>query len=98
MAEGTSDTAKAASAPRAWSTTWAGYAACTWAFAFAVPSLYWSLGGTAGVETTLSPELVQLARDRVPWFVTFLWITFLLKVFAGVLSASKLRLNLYSSQ
>jgi hypothetical protein len=61
---------------------WVAYAACGWAFLFAALSFYWALGGTAGAAT-VSPEIAQLARAHVPWFIAVLWITAILKVFSG---------------
>jgi hypothetical protein len=71
--------------PRA---TWAAYAASTWAFVFAVPSFYWAAGGTGGLDSTVSPDLVRLAHEQVPWFVAVLWITGAMKVFAGLVALS----------
>jgi len=65
---------------------WTAYAACAWAFVFAVPSFYWAAGGTGGLQSTVSPELVRLAQDRVSWFITLLWITGAMKVFAGLVA------------
>ncbi|MFG3549077.1 DUF3995 domain-containing protein [Streptomyces sp. NPDC047725] len=64
---------------------WPGYAAAMWGFVFALPSLYWAAGGMAGAATTVSPELVRLAQDRVTWFVVTLWVTGLLKIAGGLL-------------
>jgi hypothetical protein len=61
---------------------WVAYGACGWAFLFAALSFYWALGGTAGADT-ISPEIAQLARAHVPWFIAVLWITAILKVFSG---------------
>ncbi|GGL07463.1 DUF3995 domain-containing protein [Planomonospora parontospora] len=63
---------------------WPGYAAAVWGFAFAVPSFYWALGGTAGATTTISPSLVRLVEEEVTWFVVTLWVTGLLKVVGGL--------------
>jgi hypothetical protein len=62
---------------------WAAYGACGWAVLFAALSFYWALGGMAGVDTAVSPDIAQLARARVPWLIALLWITGLLKVFGG---------------
>lgn len=64
---------------------WPGYLAGAWGFLFAVPSFVWALGGTAGAETTVSPSLVELAEDRVTWFVVVLWATGVLKVIGGLI-------------
>jgi hypothetical protein len=71
--------------------TWAAYAACAWAFVFAVPSFYWSAGGTVSLESTVSPDLVRLAHERVPWFVAVLWVTGAMKAFAGLLALALVR-------
>jgi hypothetical protein len=71
--------------------TWAAYAACAWAFLFAVPSFYWAAGGTSALASTVSPDLVRLAQERVPWFVAVLWITDAMKVFAGLVALALVR-------
>ena len=58
---------------------------------FAVPSLYWVAGGTGGLDSTVSPDLVRLAYERVPWFVAVLWITGGMKVFAGLVALALVR-------
>lgn len=70
------------------STTWAGYAACAWAFVFATPSFYWAAGGTAGMGT-LGPGIAALARD--PWFVALVWATGVAKLLAGLLALALVR-------
>src|SRR5215212_485743 len=65
---------------------WAAYAASAWAFLFAVPSFYWAVGGTGGLDSIVSPDLVRLAHHKVPWFVAVLWITGAMKVFAGLIT------------
>ncbi|WP_370940425.1 DUF3995 domain-containing protein [Amycolatopsis sp. cg13] len=70
---------------------WPGYAAAVWGAAFAVPSFVWATGNTFGATSTVSPSLVKLAQDRVPWFVTVLVITGLLKVFGAVIGISLTR-------
>lgn len=71
--------------------TWAAYAACAWAFLFAVPSFYWAAGGTGGLQSTVSPDLVRLTHERVPWFMAVLWITGAMKVFAGLVALALVR-------
>jgi uncharacterized protein DUF3995 len=61
-------------------TRWPGYAAATWSFLFAVPSFLWALGSEFGASTTVAPSLVELAHDRVPWFIAVLWTTGLVKL------------------
>jgi hypothetical protein len=46
-------------------TAWAAYAACALAWLSAVPSFYWALGGTAGLDT-VGGAIEQLARTRDP--------------------------------
>jgi Protein of unknown function (DUF3995) len=63
---------------------WPGYAAAGWGLLFAVPSFVWALGGTVGAQTTVSPSLVELARQRVTWFVLVLWVTGVLKLIGAL--------------
>ncbi|MFC4057530.1 DUF3995 domain-containing protein [Planomonospora corallina] len=70
---------------------WAGHAVAVWGFAFAVPSFYWALGGTAGATTTISPSLVRLLEEQVTWFVVTLWATGTLKVVGGLLGLALAR-------
>lgn len=67
--------------PPSWA-LWVAYAACGWSFLFAMLSFYWVLGGMAGVDT-VSPQIVQLALARVPWFIAVLWATAIVKVVSG---------------
>lgn len=68
----------------------AGYAACAWALAFAAVSFYWAAGGSAGADT-IGPALTSLALARDPEFVAILWITGVLKAFAGLLALALVR-------
>jgi Protein of unknown function (DUF3995) len=45
----------------------AGYAGCAWAIAFAIPSLYWGLGGEAGIESIAAQpeEIAGISDDGV---------------------------------
>ncbi|MFI6512481.1 DUF3995 domain-containing protein [Streptosporangium sp. NPDC050855] len=70
---------------------WPGYAAAVWGFVFAVPSFYWAMGGTAGVESTISPQLVELARRQDPGMLAVLWVTGVLKVVGGMLGLALAR-------
>lgn len=70
---------------------WPGYAVTVWGVLFAVPSFVWALGGTVGAESTVAPELVQLARDGVPWFLAVLWVTGFLKLFGAVVGIGLVR-------
>lgn len=65
---------------------WAAYGACIWGVVFGALSFYWALGGRAFMTSTLSPGLIQLAVDQVPWFMAVLWITAILKIFAGLVA------------
>ncbi|MFI5831434.1 DUF3995 domain-containing protein [Streptomyces sp. NPDC051578] len=51
---------------------------------FAVPSFVWATGNTFGAQSTVSPSLVKLARDGVPWFLAVLVITGFLKLFGAL--------------
>jgi hypothetical protein len=46
-------------------TPWAAYAACALALLYAVPSFYWALGGTAGLDT-VGGAIEELGRSRDP--------------------------------
>ena len=46
-------------------TAWAAYAACALALLYAVPSFYWALGGTAGLDT-VGGAIEELGRSRDP--------------------------------
>ena len=54
---------------------WAAYGASAWAVIFAVPHLYWALGGRTGLTFALAlrgPREDEVIRD--PWFIaTGLW-------------------------
>ncbi len=63
---------------------WPGYAAAAWGILFAVPSFVWATGNTFGAQSTVSPSLVKLARDGVPWFLTVLVVTGFLKLFGAL--------------
>jgi hypothetical protein len=76
-------TPSAPAAPRP--SNWAAYAACAWAFLFAIPSFYWAAGGTLGLGT-LSPEIRRLTAAQDPGFIALVWVTGVLKVAAGVLA------------
>lgn len=70
-----------------------GYAAAAWAFLFALPHLYWGLGGRAGLRFSLA--LKGAAEDeliRDPWFVaTGLWGVAALCTLAGVIGLATVR-------
>jgi len=70
---------------------WPGRLAATWGILFAIPSFVWATGSTVGADSTVSPGLVQLARDRVPWFVAVLLATGALKLFGGIVALGLLK-------
>ncbi|MFG3283202.1 DUF3995 domain-containing protein [Streptomyces sp. NPDC048111] len=51
---------------------------------FAVPSFVWATGNSFGARSTVSPSLVKLAHDGVPWFVAVLVVTGFLKLFGAL--------------
>lgn len=65
--------------------TWAAYAAAAWAGAFAAVSLYWALGGTAGIDT-VGGEIEELARSGKAAASVLAWGATVAKV-AGVVFA-----------
>jgi hypothetical protein len=50
---------------RSRATAWAAYAACGLALLYAVPSFYWALGGTAGLDA-VGGAIEELGRSRDP--------------------------------
>ncbi|MFC0597339.1 DUF3995 domain-containing protein [Streptomyces palmae] len=72
---------------------WAGYAVGVWGLLFAIPSFIWAMGGTFGAESTVSPDLVEMAEDRVTWFMIVLWVTAFLKLFGSVIGMGLTRLR-----
>lgn len=62
---------------------WAAWAVMAWGILFAVPSFIWASGSTFGADSTVSPDLVKMARDGVPWFLAVLWLTGFLKLFGS---------------
>ncbi|HKQ02967.1 MAG TPA: hypothetical protein VJ735_21820 [Actinomycetes bacterium] len=50
---------------RSRATAWTAYAACALALLYAVPSFYWVLGGTAGLDT-VGGAIEELGRSRDP--------------------------------
>jgi Protein of unknown function (DUF3995) len=65
--------------------TWAAYAACAWAFAFAALSFYWAAGGTAGAET-IGEAVTKPVLAREPGWIALLWATGALKALGGLLA------------
>jgi hypothetical protein len=63
-------------------TTWAAYAACLWAFAFAALSFYWAAGGEVGIRT-IARDVDEVALASEPLIVAG---TGVLKVLAGLLA------------
>jgi hypothetical protein len=70
---------------------WPGYAAAVWGVLFAVPSVLWALGNDFGASTTVSPSLLELARDRAAWFIAVLWATAVLKLVAAAIGVGLTR-------
>lgn len=64
---------------------WFAYAAAAWSFIFALISFYWAAGGTIGLNT-LGDEINSLKGNA--WFTTFVWLTGILKVAAGLIALS----------
>lgn len=66
------------------------YAAAAAAFGFALPSLYWGLGGTTGLAT-LGGEIEEraLAGDRL--LLALNWVAFVAKVLGGCLALALVR-------
>jgi Protein of unknown function (DUF3995) len=68
----------------------AAYAACALALASAVPSFYWALGGTAGLDT-VGGAIEELARRRAPAGVALGIGAGVLKVAGGLLALALVR-------
>lgn len=64
---------------------WPGYAAAAAAFLFAGVSLYWGLGGTAGVSS-LGGRIEELAVARDRTLMAFVWASVVVKGAIGVLA------------
>ncbi|WP_405007002.1 DUF3995 domain-containing protein [Kitasatospora purpeofusca] len=73
-------------------TRW-GYAVAVWGVLFAIPSFLWAMGSTFGARSTVAPELVRLAQDRVPWFLAVLWVTGFLKLLGAAIGIGLTRLR-----
>jgi hypothetical protein len=72
-------------------TSWAGYAACAWAIAFALLSFYWAAGGTTGLDT-LGGEIEERTRARDIWFIVIGgWAVGVVKVIGGLLALAQAR-------
>jgi Protein of unknown function (DUF3995) len=71
-------------------TAWAAYAACALAWLSAVPSLYWALGGTAGLDT-VGGAIEELARTRDPAGIALGLGAGVLKVAGGLLALALVR-------
>jgi hypothetical protein len=66
----------------------AAWVAVAWGILFAVPSFVWASGHTFGATSTVSPSLVQKARDGVAWFLVVLWLSGFLKLFASAVGVA----------
>lgn len=62
---------------------WPGYAAAALAFVSAAFSLYWVLGGTAGLSS-LGGRIEELGRARDPEFIRLVWVIVAVKTAAGI--------------
>ena len=71
-------------------TAWAAYAACALALLYAVPSFYWALGGTAGLDT-VGGAIEQLGRTRDPAGVALAIGAGVLKVAGALLALALVR-------
>jgi hypothetical protein len=71
-------------------TTWAAYAACALALLSAVPSFYWALGGTAGLDT-VGGTIEELGRAHDPRGVALGAVAGILKVAGGLLALALVR-------
>jgi hypothetical protein len=74
--------------PRA--TAWAAYAACALALLSAVPSFYWALGGTAGLDT-VGGAIEELGRAHDSRAVALGAAAGILKVAGGLLALALVR-------
>jgi Protein of unknown function (DUF3995) len=71
-------------------TAWAAYAACALALLYAVPSFYWALGGTAGLDT-VGGAIEQLGRSRDPAGVALSIGAGVLKIAGALLALALVR-------
>lgn len=71
-------------------TAWAAYLACALAWLYAVPSFYWALGGTAGLDT-VGGAIEQLGRTRDPAGIALSLGAGVLKVVGGLLALALVR-------
>lgn len=71
-------------------TRWAAYGACAVAFAYAGVSLYWALGGMAGLST-VGGVAQRMARSGGAAAIAFISVTVLLKVVGGLLALAMVR-------
>jgi hypothetical protein len=79
-----------ASPRRSRATAWAAYAACALAWLYAVPSFYWALGGTAGLDT-VGGAIEELGRAHDPAGVALGIGAGVLKVAGGLLALALVR-------
>ena len=75
---------------RSRATAWAAYLACALAWLYAVPSFYWTLGGTAGLDT-VGGAIEELARTRDPAGIALGLGAGILKVAGGLLALALVR-------
>ena len=65
---------------------WVGYAACAWAFLFAIAHFYWALGGCAGFPV----EACEAGLSN-PWFLAYDLIAGVLCVLGAVIALALVR-------
>src|SRR5919106_2581347 len=75
---------------RSRATARAAYAVCALALLYAVPSFYWALGGTAGLDT-VGGAIKELGRSRDPGGVALGVGAGVLKVAGGLLALALVR-------
>ena len=75
---------------RSRTTAWAAYPACALAWLSAVPSFYWALGGTAGLDT-VGGAIEELARTPDPAGIALGLGAGVLKVAGGLLALALVR-------
>jgi hypothetical protein len=64
---------------------WAAYGASALALLYAAVSLYWVVGGTAGLAT-VGGQIADMARVRDPAILALGWLALVLKVVIGLLA------------
>lgn len=70
--------------------TWPAYAVCACAWLFAIPSLYWGLGGKFGART-VGREAARLTWEGDPPIMAVVLVTAILKILGGVFALALVR-------